>query len=153
MAGTSINGEIHDWADLKIRIAGIEFKGISSISWSQKKEKGLQHGQSSMPIGAGYGNETYEVSFKMTHKDAARFESIAHAAGKSALNYSPFVIIVTYRDKVDKNGIVDWTPEQVVVLNHVDITDISRPHEQGSQKLEVEYTAICDTPIYTPVVS
>lgn len=153
MAGTSINGEVHDWADLKIRIAGVEFKGISSISWSAKKEKTLQHGQSSAPIGAGYGNRTYETSFKMTHRDAARFESIAHAAGKDALDYAPFVIIVTYRDKVDNGGLIDWTPEQVVTLNHVDITDVSRPHEQGSQKLEVEYTAICDQPIYTPVVA
>lgn len=152
MAAASINGVIHDWSDLKIRILGFEFKGISSISWSAKKEKTLQHGQSSAPIGVGYGNRTYEVSFKMTHKDAALFESLANATGKDALDYSPFTIIVTYRDKIDKGGIIDWTPKQVVTLNHVDITDISRPHEQGSQKLEVEYTAICGEIISTPEV-
>lgn len=154
MAGaTSINNEIHDWSDVKIVVAGKEYKGITSINYSSKTEKGLQYGSGSAPIGAGYGNQSYEVSFKMTRKDAARFEAVAHGAGKDARSYTPFPIIIVYRDKVDEGGIVGWTPEQTVTLNHVDITDISHPQDQGSQKLEVEYTAICGEILSSPVTT
>lgn len=150
---TAINGEVHDWSDVKILVAGKEFKGVSSINWSQKKDKALQHGQGSAPIGVGYGNKTYEVSFKMTKKDAARFASVANAAGKDETDYSPFPIIVTFRDKIDSGGVIGWSPMQVVTLNYVDITDVSNSQDQGAQKIEVEYTAVCGGIIQSPEVS
>jgi len=139
-----INGKIHDWTDVTIKIAGLTFTGITSINWSAKKEKELQYAAGSAPHGIGYGHRSYTCDFTMTLESSAEFEVIAHAAGKDALDYAPFLITVAYADKkVDSSGLIEqkWGLKVINIMD-VDITDISESLDEGTKKIVRKYTAV-----------
>jgi len=142
--GILINGKIHDWTDVSIKIAGLSFTGITSINWSSKKEKELQYAAGSAPHGVGYGHRSYSCDFTMTMESAADFEQIAKAAGKDVLDYAPFLITVAFADKkAGSNGLIEkefnW---QVINIMDVDITDVSESLDEGTKKIVRKYTAV-----------
>jgi len=139
-----INGKIHDWTDVTIKIAAIDFTGITSINWSAKKEKELQYAAGSAPHGIGYGHRSYTCDFSLTLEAAAEFEAIARVADKDALDYAPFLITVAYADKkVGSDGLIDkeynW---QVVNIMDVDVTDVSESLDESTKKIVRKYTAV-----------
>ncbi len=139
-----INGKIHDWTDVTIKIAGLSISGITSINWSAKKEKELQYAAGSAPHGVGYGHLSYTCDFTLTLEAAGKFESIASAAGKVCLEYAPFLITVAYADKtVDSQGLIDkeWGLKVVNIMD-VDVTDVSESLDEGTKKVVRKYTAI-----------
>jgi hypothetical protein len=139
-----INGKIHDWTDVTIKIAGLTFTGITSINWSSKKEKELQYAAGSAPHGIGYGHRSYTADFTMTLESAAEFEAIARGAGKDALDYAPFLITVAYADKkIDSQGLIEqkWGLKVVNIMD-VDITDVSESLDEGTKKIVRKYTAV-----------
>jgi hypothetical protein len=139
-----INGKIHDWTDVTIKIAGLTFTGITSINWSSKKEKELQYAAGSAPHGIGYGHRSYTADFTMTLESAAEFEAIARVAGKDAMDYAPFLITVAYADKkIDSQGLIEqkWGLKMVNIMD-VDITDVSESLDEGTKKIVRKYTAV-----------
>jgi hypothetical protein len=139
-----INGKIHDWTDVTIKIAGLTFTGITSINWSSKKEKELQYAAGSAPHGIGYGHRSYTTDFTMTLESSLEFESIAHVLGKDAMDYAPFLITVAYADKkIDSQGLIEqkWGLKMVNIMD-VDITDVSESLDEGTKKVVRKYTAV-----------
>lgn len=139
-----INGKVHDWTDVTIKIGGLDFTGITSINWSAKKEKELQYARGSAPHGIGYGHRSYTCDFSMTLENAVNFEAIARSAGKDALDYAPFLITVAYADKkVDSSGLIkpefNWS---VVNIMDVDVADVSESLDDGTKKIVRKYTAV-----------
>jgi len=141
-----INGNIHDWTDVEITLgSGEKCKGITSINWSSRKDKSLQYETGSAPHGIGYGHRSYTVDFTLTRAASEKFESVATDAGKDALDYAPFLIVVAYADKtIDDNGMItrDWTSLKRFELHDVDVTDISESLDEGTQKIVRRYTAV-----------
>jgi len=140
-----INGKVHDWTDVKVYIMGQEFAGITSINWSSKKEKALQYAQGTAPMGVGYGHRSYTSDFTMTFENAEKFETIAHAAGKDALDYAPFLITVSYADKQSgANGIIEqkWGVLHSTQLMDVDVTDISESLDESTKRIVRKYSAV-----------
>lgn len=139
-----INGKIHDWTDVTIKIAGLTFTGITSINWSSKKEKELQYAAGSAPHGIGYGHRSYTADFTMTLESSVEFEAIARVAGKDAMDYAPFLITVAYADKkIDSQGLIEqkWGLKMVNIMD-VDITDVSESLDEGTKKIVRKYTAV-----------
>jgi len=141
--GILINGKIHDWTDVTIKIAAIDFTGITSINWSAKKEKELQYAAGSAPHGIGYGHRSYTCDFSLTLEAAADFETIARVAGKDALDYAPFLITVAYADKTVADGLIDkeWGLKVVNIMD-VDVTDVSESLDESTKKIVRKYTAV-----------
>ncbi len=141
--GILINGKIHDWTDVTIKIAALDFTGITSINWSAKKEKELQYAAGSAPHGIGYGHRSYTCDFSLTLEAAAEFEIIARAAGKDALDYAPFLITVAYADKTVADGLIDkeWGLKVVNIMD-VDVTDVSESLDESTKKIVRKYTAV-----------
>lgn len=140
-----INGKIHDWTDVTIKIAGITFTGVTSVNWASKKEKELQYASGSAPHGIGYGHRSYTCDFTLTLEGASQFETIAHAAGKDALDYAPFMITVAYADKkADSSGLIaqEWGVLNAIKILDVDVTDISESLDEGTKKIVRKYTAV-----------
>lgn len=140
-----INGKIHDWTDVTIKIAGLTFTGITSINWSSKKEKELQYAAGSAPHGIGYGHRSYTCDFTLTRKASEEFETIANAVGKDALDYAPFLITVAYADKkADPQGVITqvWNVMKRIEIHDVDVTDISESLDEGTKKIVRKYTAV-----------
>lgn len=144
-SATKINGEIHDWTDVKIDINDEEISGITSINWSSRKDKSLQYASGSAPHGIGYGHRSYSADFTLTLEAAQAFELKANQGGTDALDYAPFSIVVSFADKnIDGSGVLDqtWGGLKVVTLEHVDITDISQSLDEGTQKIVRRYSAV-----------
>lgn len=140
-----INGKVHDWTDVKVHIMGQEFTGITSINWSVKKEKALQYAQGSAPLGIGYGHRSQTADFTMTLESSEKFETIAHSAGKDAMDYAPFLITISYADKVaSSEGIIDlkWGVLHSTQLMDVDVTDISESLDGSTKQIVRKYSAV-----------
>ncbi|MBD3285805.1 hypothetical protein GF359_05025 [candidate division WOR-3 bacterium] len=140
-----INGQIHDWTDVRIFLGGEEYTGITSINWSSRKDKALQYAVGSAPHGIGYGHRSYSVDFTMTLENAMKFEKAANEAGKDALDYAPFSITIDYADKTTNgDGLIgqDWELMKDIRLIDVDVTDISESLDEGTQKVVRRYTAV-----------
>jgi len=139
-----INGEVHDWTDVVVKfMGGVEFRGLSSINYSEAKEKEPQYGTGSRTIGVGYGHRSAKVDFTMSLASAQKFEAIAKAAGKSALDYAPFLIVISYADKQVAGDFVEQKHgTKIVSLFDVDVTDWEVSHDEGTKKIERKYTAI-----------
>lgn len=141
-----INGKIHDWSDVKITLgSGGEYTGITSVNWSSRKDKSLQYAAGTAPHGIGYGHRSCSVDFTLTLESAAKFEAIAHDAGKDALDYAPFLIVIAYSDKiVGAEGMIGeaWDVIKKIEIHDVDVTDISESLDEGTQKIVRRYTAV-----------
>jgi hypothetical protein len=140
-----INGKIHDWTDVSIKLGSEEYTGITSINWSAKKEKELQYAAGSAPHGIGYGHRSYTTDFTMTLESAASFEEVAHNEGKDALDYAPFLITIAYADKkADAAGLItqEWNVIKTIEIHDVDITDVSESLDEGTKKIVRKYTAV-----------
>jgi len=144
--GILINGKIHDWTDVEITLgSGGTYKGITSINWTSRKDKALQYAAGSAPHGIGYGHRSYTVDFTLTREAAERFESAANDAGKDALDYAPFLVVVAYSDKIPKDdGTIgeEWGVMKSIEIHDVDVTDISESLDEGTQKIVRRYTAV-----------
>jgi len=144
--GILLNGKTHDWTDVEVRIMGLDLgKGITSINYKLSKSKELQYAGGVEPHGVGYGEKDYSCDFTLTKEASEKFEAVAHAAGKSALDYGPFLIIINYLEKsADADGLLSQTPgTKTVQLMDVDVADIEESNDQGGKMITVKYTAIC----------
>lgn len=61
-AAIAVNGEVYDWGDITIKIAGERFEGITAINYSQKRERVKVYGmnKSRAPIGTTAGKYNAE---------------------------------------------------------------------------------------------
>jgi hypothetical protein len=141
-----INGKIHDWTDVEIKVGTERYSGITSINWSSRKDKSLQYAAGSEPHGIGYGHRSYTCDFTLTREAAEKFEQAAIDAEKDALDYTPFLITVAYANKKpDGPGNTikqEWGEMRTVQLHDVDVTDISESLDEGTQKIVRRYSAV-----------
>ncbi len=144
--GLLLNGKIHDWTDVEIRIMGLDLgKGIISINWKSSKTKELQYAGGVRPHGVGYGHKSFSCDFTLTLEAGSKFEEVAFAMGKDATDYAPFLISINYLEKqADAQGLLLQTPGiKTVQIMDVDVTEVGEDLDESTQKIVRKYTAIC----------
>ena len=137
---TAINGVVHSWDSVSIRLNGQVIGGIESITYDigEDDPEAIFDQGSREIVGFGLGpRKLVEVTVEMREDAYQQFEAPAKDAGKTILDYWPFPIVVSYADHV-KDG--DFITLQASAL-HTDTIDqckvvsVSKPNKQGDKKL------------------
>ena len=95
-----VNGEIYGWASVRIQlsIANLPFNAVTSISYSDAREKEKIYGVGDKPIGTAYGNYTAEGSITLL-KDAVK--QLQEVSPQGDITLLPaFDVIVSFRSSI-----------------------------------------------------
>jgi hypothetical protein len=90
-----INGQMHQWASIRIMIAGLLLSGITKIDYKDEQEVDEVYGSGENPIGFGKGNISRSGSLTLY---AEEVERLVDASPTRRLQDLPlFDIVVSYQ--------------------------------------------------------
>jgi hypothetical protein len=93
-----VNGVIHDWGSLVIRIRGKEYEGVLGIKYAQKRNRTKVRGQGRrrLPIGVTPGDYNAEDgSLTMTRQHAQMLRNDLAAASADGASYGDVLFPIT----------------------------------------------------------
>jgi len=145
-----INGQEHDWGDIKIYINGIPAANVKEINYRDRREAEMQYAQGFKPYGVGFGNYSAEGDMTLVLDEYHKFAAPALALGRKVYDYAPFQVVVACADKVKKTEgdppreyvVQEFSPTKIDVIRDIVITDIDEGHAQASKELVVKVTFI-----------
>lgn len=133
MENISINGIVHQWADIKMLIAGVPIKGVVAIKYDEEQDKENLYGMGNYPVARGSGQVKCTASITLYSGELLALQKAA--PNKRIQDFVPFDIHVCY---IPKNSLAITTD----VLHNCEFTKVSKDVKAGDQKVEMELPLI-----------
>lgn len=133
--GTLINGVEYGWSDTKVNLLGRTVEGISSIKYSDNREKQNNWGKGSKPVSRGRGKYEAKCSLSLSMKEVEAIQK-ALPAGKHLSDIPPFDIAVAFDPEDGSNVVVNNT------ICGVEFTGKSREAKIGDGEIIHEFEMI-----------
>lgn len=128
-----INGVVHSWANLDVRIGGVPVTGITKISYNEEQAIENIYGVGQYPVGRGYGRITPSASITLLREE---IEAIRSASPTGRLqDIDPFFIVVSFIPSGGQRIKVD-------VLHDVQFTDDGLEASEGDTSNSKELTLV-----------
>jgi len=89
-----INGRAYSYAEVKIKIAGVEVPSVSKISYSEEQQKENNYGTGSRPVSRGIGKIECKASIEIAMNDVEALRD--NARDGSLLKLPTFDIEVSF---------------------------------------------------------
>lgn len=90
-----INGDAFDWASITFFFLGVNFKGVTEINYTKKREKKNNYAAGHEPSQRGRGRTEYEADITLEETEVRRILN-ALPKGQSLVDVPPFQIVVSY---------------------------------------------------------
>lgn len=91
-----INGTAYSYADVTLKILGVEINSIAEIKYKSKQDKTNNYGAGDEPISRGKGVKEYEAEIKFSKNDYVALRDAVPS--KELLDIPPFDITVTFNN-------------------------------------------------------
>lgn len=124
-----INGQMYDWAQIKVGIDGVLVSGITNIKYADAQDKVNVWGAGRYPIGYGKGRITCSGSITLTMDEVVALKNASLNARLQDL--APFDITVTYMHPVTTKVVTD-------VIKDCQFMNDDRDWSEGDTSEEVE---------------
>jgi hypothetical protein len=137
---TAINGVVHSWDSVAIKIMGKRIGGIERIDYDiteDDPEPVLNQGSREV-VGMGFGSrQLSDVTVEMREDAYQEFEGPARDAGKTVLDYWPFPIVISYADHVKDGDFIKLQASAIHTdtLDQCKVSSVSKPNKQGDKKI------------------
>lgn len=125
----AINGQKHTFADVIIKAAGADRRGITSCDYKVKRGMTDVHGTGPNRLGVALGKVSNEGSIEMYRAD---FQQLIDALGDGYMSI-PFQIVVIYRSRIGAPLVRD-------TLNGVRISESNPSGQEGDDPIKVKVT-------------
>lgn len=89
-----INGQLYDWGQISVGIAGVVVTGITAIDYNEEQETTAVYGSGKYPIGYGKGRINPSGSITLLEDEIARLRDVA--PNGRLQDIAPFDITVTF---------------------------------------------------------
>lgn len=128
-----INGQLYDWGNIAIGIAGVTLTGIRAVRYADRQETTAVFAGGRYATGFGKGRITCEASLTLLMEEIVALQN-ASPNGRLQ-DIAPFDITVTYMHPVSSKIVTD-------VIKQCQFMDNSRDWTEGDTSEEVELTLL-----------
>jgi len=124
------NSKECEWADMEVLLAGAVVTKIRGIKYKATKDKEALYAEGDQPIAIQSGNRGYEGSIKILKGCLDDLHATALSAGVQDVLDIEFDVIVTYKQKSNRNLKQD-------LLVGVQVKEFEQGWDQGAKHMEI----------------